>query len=155
MIQEFNSLIDMLKVFSNEQKCIDHFSAIRWINGIYCPHCQSRRKIYKFSDSRRYKCADCRKQFTVRVGTIFEDSKLPLQKWFMALYLVTSHKKGISSIQLAKDIDVTQKTAWFVLQRIRYIVQTASFNKPLDSVVEVDETYVGGKETNKHKDRKT
>ena len=107
MFQQFDSLLDMLKVFSGEQKCIDHFAAVRWSNGVVCPHCSSDRKIHKFSDNLRYKCADCRKQFTVKVGTIFEESKLPLQKWFMAFYLVTSHKKGVSSLQLSRDISVT------------------------------------------------
>ncbi len=155
MEMQFNSLLDMLKVFTDEQKCIDHFAAIRWKNGIFCPHCGSTRKIHKFSDNKRYKCADCQKQFTVRVGTVFEDSKLPLQKWFMAFYLVTSHKKGISSLQLSRDITVTQKTAWFMLQRIRYIVGNDSFDAPLGGIVEADETFVGGKEKNKHKSKRT
>ncbi|NVK19778.1 MAG: transposase [Methylocystaceae bacterium] len=117
--------------FDDEQACIDHLAKIRWKNGVVCPHCLSKRKIHKFSDNRRYKCADCRKQFTVRVGTIFEDSRLPLQKWFMAFHLVTSQEAGVSSLQLSKEISVTQKTAWMMLERIRRILQVNSFNKPL------------------------
>ncbi len=90
------------------------------------------------------KCSDCRKPFTVRVGTIFEESALPLQKWFMAIYILTAHKKGISSLQLSRDINVTQKTAWFMLHRIRYAVKTKSFNKPLTGTVESDESCFGG-----------
>ncbi len=97
----------------------------------------------------------CRKRFSIRVGTIFEDSKLPLKKWFMAIFVITSHKKGIASTQLAKDLGVTQKTAWFVLHRLRHAARTKSFNRPLEGTVEVDETYVGGKEKNKHKDKHT
>jgi transposase-like protein len=92
-----------------------------------------------------FKCADCRRPFSVRVGTIFEDSPLPLQKWFMALWIISSHKKGISSVQLGKDIGVTQKTAWFMLHRIRYAMRTPEFSKPMKGTVEIDETYVGGK----------
>jgi transposase-like protein len=110
-----------------------------------CPHCGSSRKIYKIKGGKILTCADCRKQFTVKVGTIFEDSALPLQKWFMAIYILTAHKKGISSLQLSRDINVTQKTAWFMLHRIRHAIKTKHFYTPLMGTIEVDETYIGGK----------
>lgn len=151
---KFNNLFDLLKVFSTEEKCVEFLRKSKWANGEFCPYCGCQ-KLYAFSNGKTFKCADCRKRFSIRVGTIFEDSKIPLQKWFMALYLLTSHKKGISSCQLAKDIGVTQKTAWFMLHRLRHASQTKAFNAPLKNHVEVDETYVGGKEKNKHKDKKT
>ena len=154
MIQELNSLIDKMKVFSDEQACIDHLTAVRWSDGAFCPHCGST-KVYHFKDKRSHKCGDCRKPFSIRVGTIFEDSKLSLQRWFIAIYLVTSHKKGIASTTLAKDLGITQKSAWFVLQRLRHAAKTRSFNKPLGDDVEADETFIGGNEKNKRaKDRK-
>lgn len=149
MIRQFESLYEMMQVFGDEQVCIDHFRALRWKGGAFCPHCGSTR-VYHFSDNRSHKCGECRKRFSIRVGTIFEDSKLPLRVWFMAIFLITSHKKGIASTQLAKDLGITQKSAWFVLHRLRYAARTKSFNRPLDGTVEVDETYVGGKEGNKH-----
>jgi transposase-like protein len=148
-MQTFNTLIQMMAAFPDEQTAIDHFTAIRWKSGSFCPYCGSVR-VYHFSDKRTHKCADCRKRFSIKVGTIFEDSKIELRVWLMAIWLITSHKKGIASTQLAKDLGVTQKTAWFMTQRLRYAIRTKSFNAPLDGDVEVDEMYHGGKERNKH-----
>lgn len=150
---EFNSLIEMTTAIPDEDAAIAHFTSVRWTNGAFCPHCGST-KVYHFSDNRTHKCGDCRQRFSIKVGTIFEDSKVPLRKWLMAIWLLTSHKKGVASTQLAKDIAVTQKTAWFMLHRLRQAASTKSFNAPLDGEVEVDETFVGGKAKNKHaKDR--
>ena len=148
--QTFDTLFQMMAAFPDEQAAIDHFRAIRWADGAYCPLCGSTR-VYHFSDKRSHKCGDCRKRFSIKVGTIFEDSKIELRKWMMAIWLITSHKKGIASTTLAKDIGVTQKTAWFMLHRLRHAAQTRSFNRPLEGEVEIDETYVGGKAANRHK----
>ena len=149
MLQVFNTLDDLTRAFPDEPTCIRHFRAIRWAHGAFCPYCGST-KIYNFSDDRTHKCGDCRQRFSIKVGTIFEDTKLGLRKWFIAIWFLTSHKKGIASAQLARDIGVTQKTAWFMLHRLRYAATTKSFNKPLTGVVEVDETFVGGKAKNRH-----
>jgi transposase-like protein len=149
-MKHFDTLIQMMAAFPDEQSAIDHFTAIRWADGAYCPLCGST-KVYHFSDKRTHKCGDCRKRFSIKVGTIFEDSKIELRKWMMAIWLITSHKKGIASTTLAKDLGVTQKTAWFMLHRLRHAARTQSFNKPLDGEVEIDETYVGGKVANRHK----
>ena len=110
----------------------------------------SRKRVMHFSDKRTHKCHDCRQRFSIKVGTIFEDTKLPLRKWFAAIWLITSHKKGIASTQLAKDLKITQKSAWFVLHRLRYAAKTKSFDRPLEGMVEIDESYFGGKDHNKH-----
>ena len=142
---KFSNLLEFQKAFPDEKACRDHLAKMRWNGFPVCVHCGSKRKIYSIKEGKILTCADCRKQFTVRVGTIFEDSALPLQKWFFAIYIFTAHKKGISSIQLSKDIGVTQKTAWFMLHRIRHAVRTQSLETPLTGVIEVDEMYVGGK----------
>ena len=146
---EFNSLSDLMQEIPDEKTALAHFRQIRWKSGAYCPYCASVR-VYDFSDGRTHKCADCRQRFSIKVGTIFEGSKAPLRKWLMAIWLITTHKKGIASTQLASDIGVTQKTAWFMLHRLRYAARTKSFNAPLDGVIEADETFVGGKEKNRH-----
>ena len=153
MIQSFNSLPELFDAFPDEQSCIDHLRAIRWKNGEYCPYCGSDR-VYHFSDNRTHKCGDCRQRFSIKVGTIFEDSKLPLRKWYAAIWLLTSHKKGIASTQLARDLDITQKSAWFMLHRLRHAATTKSFNRPLEGEIEADETYVGGREKNKHRNKR-
>lgn len=146
----FKSLPQLLDYFKDEATCIEYYENIRWNGNPICPHCGSENP---YKTNRGYKCSnsDCYKKFTVKVGTIFENSKIPFRIWFAAIYLATSHKKGISSVQLALDLGITQKTAWFVLHRIREMLRDKA-PKMLgeNKMVEVDEAYLGGKEKNKH-----
>jgi transposase-like protein len=154
MLTHFDSLFDLFEAFPDEQSCIDHLRSIRWRDGEHCPYCGGMR-IYHFSDRRTFKCGDCRQRFSIKVGTIFEDTKLPLRKWFAAIWMITNHPKGIASTTIAKDLHITQKTGWFLLHRIRHAARTNSFNAPLKGTVESDTTFVGGKNHNRHaKDRK-
>lgn len=148
ILAEFSSIIDLIYKFPTEQHCIDHLTAIRWNGNVISPF-DPESKVY-VCKGNKYKCKNTGKYFNVRTATIFEDTKLPLQKWFMALYLFSAHKKGISSHQLARDLKITQKTAWFVLHRLRYAFDHPAFKAQMESTVELDETYIGGKETNKH-----
>ncbi len=118
MLTEFNSILEVVQKFPTEQDCIEHLETIRWNGNIVSPFDETS-KVYKCAGNK-YKCKNTGKYFNARTGTIFEDTKMPLQKWFMALYIFISHKKGISSHQLAKDLDITQKSAWFVLHRLTY-----------------------------------
>jgi transposase-like protein len=151
-LKSFDTLMQMMAAFPDEQTAIDHFTAIRWKNGKFCPLCGNgdAARIGTLKGTNTHKCYVCRKRFSIKVGTIFEDSKVELRKWMMAIWLITSHKKGIASTQLAKDIGVTQKTAWFMTHRLRHAIRTQSFNRPLEGEVEADETFIGGKEKNKH-----
>ncbi len=140
--------------FSDENKARKYLEKIRWASGIECPHCKAIDGHYKFtpqatskSPARNgtWKCKKCRKQFSVTVGTIFESSHIPLNKWLFAIYLLCSSKKGMSANQLHRMLGITYKSAWFMAHRIRYAMTQQPFAKKLGGIVEVDETYIGGK----------
>jgi transposase-like protein len=134
--------------FTDPLKAAEYLESLRWPDGAVCPHCgESERKPYllKSTTRRLWKCAKCRKQYTVTVGTIFEGSHIGLNKWLLAFYLLCSSKKGMSAHQLHRMLGVTYKTAWFMAHRIRYAMEQPPFQPKLAGTVEVDETYVGGK----------
>ena len=152
MIPEFKSILDLLKTFPDDQACIDHLEKLRWNGNVISPF-DPESKVYKCAGNK-YKCKTTGKYFNVRTNTIFDNTKIPLLKWFLALYVFSSHKKGISSHQLARDISVTQKSAWFMLHRLRYAFDHPNFKAVLTDDVEIDETFVGGKNKNRHQSKK-
>jgi transposase-like protein len=155
MSREPKSLQEAIVYFSNPDNCIDYLAAKRWPNGVVCPICGSE-SVSAFNSKRKtWKCAKhhAKREFSVKVGSLAEDSAIALDKWLTALWLLSNCKNGISSCELARDLDVTQKTAWFMLHRIRLALQDESFGK-LSGHVEVDETFIGGKARNMHLDKR-
>lgn len=149
---QFKNLTQFVNHFSDEKTCRDYLEYRRWQGSPICPHCGSKR-VYRIKESHVFKCGNkrtCDKKFSVTTKTVFESSKLPLSLWFQAIFLATSHKKGISSCQLARDLGITQKSAWFMLHRIRLLI-TPNNPQTLSGEVTVDETYIKGKAANRTK----
>jgi len=152
MNREPKSLQDAIVYFSNPDNCIAYLAAKRWPNGVICPICGSE-KVSAFNPTRKtWKCSKhhSKREFSVKVGSLAEDSAIGLDKWLTALWMLTNCKNGISSCELARDLSVTQKTAWFMLHRIRLALQDDVFGSKMSGEVEVDETFIGGKARNMH-----
>lgn len=148
------SLLQATRYFEDLNVCVDFVAAMRWPNGVACPHCESKRVSY-LSSRRIWKCMnrDCHKQFSVKTGSIFEDSPIALDKWLTAVWLVVNCKNGISSYEIARHLKVTQKSAWFMLHRIRLAMDSGSLEKmggPDSGPIEIDEAYIGGNPKNMH-----
>lgn len=147
------TLVGAIRYFADPDTSLTFLAALRWPEGPVCPRCQS--KEHSFLKTRRlWKCKGCQKQFSVKLGTIFEDSPIGLDKWLPALWMLANCKNGISSYEVARALGVTQKTAWFMLHRIRLAMQAKSFVRRFEGDVEVDETFIGGRARFMHKDKK-
>lgn len=151
-LERFNSLDSIRKYFCTRERCLQFIEQeVSKDHEICCPYCGGIHP-YRRGDGR-FKCKECGSSFSILKNTIFEASNLPLQKWFEGMYLISAHKKGISSCQLARDLSVTQKTAWYILHKVRTLfAQDDSII--MEGEVEMDETYVGGNESNKHEWKK-
>ena len=146
MTTEPKSLQEAVVYFSDPNNCIDYLAVRRWPDGrVICPTCGSDKVKFN-ADRRIWQCSShhAKRQFSIKVGTIMEDSAIPLDKWLMAMWMVTNCKNGISSYEIAKDVKVTQKSAWFMLHRIRLAMQDEISGSKLSGHVEVDETFIGG-----------
>lgn len=146
------TLKDAIEYFANPDTCLEYVAQMRWQEGVACPHCQTK-KVSFIATRRIWTCLNCRKQFSVKVGTIFEDSPLGLDKWLAAMWMIANAKNGISSHEIHRALGITQKSAWFMLHRIRKAMQEGSFELLKDDV-EADETYIGGKSENMHKSKR-
>ena len=148
------TLLEAVRYFADEDVALAFVAGLHpgWENGPICPRCASD-KVGFLETRRLWKCKGCAKQFSVKVGTIFEDSAIKLDKWMCAMWMIVNAKNGISSYEIHRSLGVTQKTAWFMMHRIRLVLQNGSLDRKLTGEVEADETYIGGKARNMHKDK--
>jgi transposase-like protein len=146
------TLQEAIKYFSDLDTCVTFMAMLRWSDGVACPMCEGTAVSY-LSTRRLWKCKACKKQFSVKQGTVMEDSPIGLDKWLAAIWLIANAKNGISSCEISRALGVTQKSAWFLLHRIRLAMQSGTFEK-MSGQVEVDETYIGGLARNMHRDKR-
>src|SRR5882672_6067466 len=146
------TLMEAIKHYSDPAICVAFLAKLRWDDGPVCSRCTSKRSSF-LSTRLMWKCLDCKKQFSVKVGSIFEDSPLGLDKWLCAMWLICNCKNGVSSYEIARDLKITQKSAWFMLHRIRHAMQTGTFSK-FSGQCEADESFIGGKARNMHADKR-
>jgi len=151
-INERSGLMEAIRYFSDPMVCLEAVSKAKWPNGPECPRCQSKRLSF-LKTRLMWTCLECRKQFSVKVGTIFEDSAIGLDKWLTAMWMLGNCKNGVSSYEIARALNVTQKSAWFMLHRIRFAQHHGTIDK-MTGTVEADETFIGGKARNMHADRR-
>ncbi len=148
------NLIEAVEYYSDPDVCHQLMIQVKWPRGIVCPHCGAKGdRIGQVATRRLIRCKDCRKQISTKKDTIFEDSPLPLQKWFVAIWCVANCKNGISSHELGRALGIRQASAWHMLHRIRKAMEAGGFDKQ-DGDHEADTTYVGGKAKNMHKDKR-
>lgn len=145
------NIVQVYKRFPSQESCIKHMEKVRWNGEPECPYCKSKRQS-EMKKELRYHCNACNTTYSVTVGTIFQKTKIDIQRWFVAISLVLNAKKGISARQMARDLDVNKNTAWFMLMRIRKAM--VEYGDLLEGIIEADETYIGGKDKNKHADKK-
>jgi transposase-like protein len=146
------TLADAVVYFADADNSLKYLAEKRWKNGVECPYCDAKSPMF-LATRRIWKCRSCRKQFSIKVGTIFEDSPIPLNKWLAAMWLIANCKNGVSSYEISRDLGLTQKTTWFMLHRVREAMQDKTATK-LAGEVEVDESFIGGKSRNMHAKRR-